>query len=91
MITLSYSRRVILKAPDIKDLSKLNQQDTFSKKVVEVKAQAQQIAKKTFSLNHSHLDYVNGIALELGQQRGKVVGASEALRLIIEQHEEQSK
>ncbi len=77
-----------MKAPDIKDLSKVKQTSTFKKKMDEIKAQSEQMTKKTFSMTQSHLDYINKIALQLGQERSKVVGASEALRLIIEQHEE---
>jgi hypothetical protein len=77
-----------MKAPKIQDLNKIEQKNTFATKIEAVKTESEQISKKTFSLHQAHLNYINSIALEMGQSRGKVVGASEALRIILEQHQE---
>jgi hypothetical protein len=80
-----------MKAPDIKDLAQVDQKSTFRKKVEEVKAESEKMTKKTFSITENDLDYVNDIALQLGQERGKVVSASEAFRIIIKEHREGKK
>ncbi len=44
------------------------------------------VLKRTFSLLPGDSEYVDAMALKLGQERGKPVNASSALRAIIEQH-----
>ena len=46
--------------------------------------------KKSFSLTKTDLDYVEKLALKLGQKRGKSMSDSEALRAIIEHHRGQA-
>lgn len=75
-----------MKVPELKDLEKVEKNDAFSKTVESVKVKSEEVKKKTFSLMQQHLDYINTVALGLSQEKGRVSSASEALRLIIEQH-----
>jgi hypothetical protein len=76
-----------MKAPNLKNLANPTIKPAFEKAVQQAQASAGEMKKKTFSLEQRHIDYINKIGLELAQQRGKTMPASEALRLILEQHE----
>jgi len=78
-----------MKAPNLRNLANPTIKPVFEKAVQQAQANASEIKKKTFSLEQRHIDYINKIGLELAQQRGKTMPASEALRLILEQHEGQ--
>ncbi len=51
------------------------------------KKPSQSITPKTYSLLQKNIDYITSVAFQLGQKRGKIISASEALRAIIDQHE----
>jgi hypothetical protein len=74
-----------MKAPNLKDLNKVEKQDAFSQVVETVQAKQEEMIKKTFTLDQRTVDVINDLALQLGQERGKVVSASEAVRVMASQ------
>ena len=74
-----------MRAPKLKDLNKAEKNDSFTKAVQVVQAQQEEMIKKTFTLDRKTIDIINETALKLGQERGKVISASEAVRIIISQ------
>jgi len=77
-----------MKKPNLKDLARVESEDSFAQAVVTEQKKAAHVIRKTFSFEQSHLDYLNAVALELSQKVGKPVGTSEALRFIIERDRE---
>lgn len=76
-----------MKAPALKDLGKqapAAEADEFSKAVEQEEARASAVVRKTFSFEQRHLDHLVTVAQQLSAERGKTIGASEALRAIIE-------
>ncbi len=69
------------------DLREAAKTDVFSETIERVKEEASEMARKTYSLEHRHLDIINGIAFELSKKAGKPVGASEALRYVLNKFE----
>ena len=76
-----------MKKPDLKQLQPAATPTTKAKPAPTSKAKS---VRKTFSVEQSHLDHINAMAVKLGQDKGVIVNASEALRAIIEQHKGQS-
>ena len=76
-----------MKAPNLKNLAKPTVKPVFEQAVQQAQVRAGEMKKKTFTLEQRHIDYINQISLDMSQQRGKVMPASEALRLILEQHQ----
>ncbi len=80
-----------MKQPAVKDLEKVKTDDPFDEKVEEVKKQVKAEGVKAKPTSHSLLDrntdYINKIAFETSQKRGKMISASEALRIIIDEHQ----
>ncbi len=76
-----------MKAPELKNLAEVTEQPAFEKAVQQAQTKAGEMKKKTFTLEQRHIDYINKVSLDMSQQRGKVMPASEALRLILEQHQ----
>jgi len=73
-----------MKKPDLKDLTTgLSPNPGKPKLQQSGKVDA---VRKTFSFSKSHLDHINAVAMNLTNERGKPVNASEALRVIIDQH-----
>ena len=77
-----------MKKPETKDLDAVETNDAFTRTVEAVKDESGKTSPKTYSLPKRHQEYISSIAMQLGQARGKVVSASEALRMIVEQHSE---
>jgi len=75
-----------MKKPVLEDLSNIKANDTFSKTIDIVKAEQSEMLKKTFTLDKKTIDIINKTALKLGQEQGKVISASEAVRNIISQY-----
>ena len=75
-----------MKAPKLKDLNNVGEKDQFTKTVEVVQAKAAEMSKKTFTLDQQTIDVINGVALQMGQERGKVASASEAVRFIVSQY-----
>ncbi len=73
-----------MKAPDLKKLESLKPEDDFTKTVQLQHDKARETVRKTFSIQHGELDYINAEALKMSQEAGKVISASEALRNIIQ-------
>ena len=72
-----------MKDPNLKDLAQSKNPVIAGKPTTTAKAEA---VRKTFSFSQSHLDHINTVALELTNEQGRPVNASEALRAIIDQH-----
>lgn len=78
-----------MKKPEMKKLDgKEVANDAFSQTAEAVTESANKTSPKTYSLPKRHQEYISAIAMQLGQARGKVVSASEALRMIVDQHSE---
>lgn len=60
--------------------------DLFIEEVTEVKIQKMKTKPRTYSLPDKHNDYIHQKAIQISQKRGVVVSASEALRIIIQEH-----
>lgn len=76
-----------MKKPDLKALASLEpESDSFFKKAKQAQSKDEKMKGKTFTLPQSHIDYINTKSVQLSQDRGKNVPASEALRLIIEEY-----
>jgi hypothetical protein len=75
-----------MKKPNVLDLNDIQTNDKFVEEVKEVKKQSAELDRKTYTLAKSDTAYISTQAVKLSQQRGKVVSASEALRLIIHEH-----
>ena len=73
-----------MKAPDLKKLDGVKPEDDFTKAVDEVSEKASAGVRKTFSMQRRDFDYINSEALRMSQELGRIVGASEALRDIID-------
>lgn len=75
-----------MKTPNIADLDKkvVRPDSAFEKTITAEKEKASAIERKTYSLEARHTKFINEEAARLSQERGKPVGASEALRAIIE-------
>jgi hypothetical protein len=69
------------------DLREATKTDVFSEAIEHVKNEASEMARKTYSLEHRHLDIINAVAFELSKNAGKPVGASEALRHVLNNFE----
>ncbi len=78
-----------MKAPVIQSLAGKQSNDPFLKKAVEVQQTTEEMKRKTYSIPQQHVDYINQLAIQLGQIEGKPVSSSGALRTIIEQHSKQ--
>lgn len=50
------------------------------------KAKKERAVKRSFTLHPDQVDYMEKLALKLGQKRGKSMTSSEALRVIISDH-----
>ena len=77
-----------MKAPDLKDLSELAAQagseaDKKQARAIK-KSNDNKIVRRTFSLGSAHDKLINREAAKLSKELGKPVGASEALRVLIE-------
>jgi Mg2+ and Co2+ transporter CorA len=72
-----------MKKLEIRDLNKVSTESAFDKKVEIVKAEAQEMVKKTFSMEQGDLDRIQELAIRLSQKRRKVATASEVLRMMI--------
>jgi hypothetical protein len=76
-----------MKAPNLKNLAQTTTKSAFEQAVQQAQTSAGEMKKKTFTLEQRHIDYINQKSLDMAQQRGKTMPASEALRLILEQHQ----
>lgn len=76
-----------MKAPNLKNLAQTTTKPAFEQAVQQAQTSAGEMKKKTFTLEQRHIDYINQKSLDMAQQRGKTMPASEALRLILEQHQ----
>lgn len=69
------------------DLDEVEITDPFIEEVLEAKQQSIKTKPRTHSLPDTHNDYIHKKAHLISQSRGgKVVSASEALRVIIQEH-----
>jgi hypothetical protein len=85
-----------MKKPQLKALENVKTEDPFVEKVQEIKQQSTEnqaikkntakIKPKSYSLPEKHINYINQKASEMSKERGKPIGASEALRIVIEEH-----
>lgn len=66
------------------DLATATETRSFAVAAKEVKAEATKIVRTSYSLEQRHVDQINTAALTLSQRKGKTVGASEALRHILD-------
>ena len=73
-----------MKAPDLKKLDGVKPEDDFTKAAQAESEKASAGVRKTFSMQRRDFDYINSEALRLSQDLGRIVGASEALRDIID-------
>lgn len=80
-----------MKQPNLTALESVKPQDPFFEKVQEIKEQGINTKPKTYSLPVKHINYIDQKASKISQERGKAVSASEALRLIIDEHEKGSR
>jgi hypothetical protein len=76
-----------MKVIETVDLREAIKTDAFSETIEHVKSEASEMVRKTFSIEQSQLDIINGIAFELSKKAGKPVGASEALRNLLNNFE----
>ena len=77
-----------MKAPEIAKIPDANE-TSFVERAKQAKksTKASKGAKKiSYSVYPDDEKYINSIALKLGQKRGKSMSASEALRLIVDEH-----
>jgi len=65
------------------DLREAVKTDAFSETIERVKDESGEMVRKTFSLEQVQLDIINHTAFELSKKAGKPVGASEALRHLL--------
>ena len=79
-----------MKALKTASLEATKQPDPVKATIQKEQTRAEQMVAKSHTFRQADIDYINAMALRLGQQQNKVVGASEALRIIIEQHQEAS-
>ncbi len=77
-----------MKAPNLSTLDGKTANDAFTQTAEAITQQAKKTSPKTYSLPKRHTDYIASLAMKLGQTKGKVVSASEALRMIVEYHAE---
>ena len=77
-----------MKAVATIDLAKAQRTDPFSKAVAKEVEDAAQIVRKTFSLERRHLEQINAVAAGLSQKAGKPIGASKALRYLLDRADE---
>ena len=77
-----------MKAVKTIDLAKAQKTDPFSEAVAKEVGEAAQIVRKTFSLERRHLGQINAVAAGLSQKAGKPIGASKALRYLLDQIDE---
>lgn len=70
------------------DLGGIQKTDAFSRTVEAVKTEGAKIVRTSYSLEKRHIDQINAAAIALSQSRGKSVGASEALRFILDRARE---
>ncbi len=79
-----------MKAPKLEELSTKASADAFTREVVQQKARASSVIRKTFSFEQHHMDYLFTVASKAMQATGKTVSASEALRIIIDRDKERA-
>lgn len=84
-----------MKKLEVTDLKDHLPSDPVATKAAEVKKEAEQaeqegrrMVQKSYALPRSDIEYINALSLTLGQERGKNVSASEALRIIISGYRE---
>ncbi len=74
-----------MKAVKTVDLGQTSQTDPFLKAVAVEKAAAAEMVRKTFNLEKRHQNQINAVAADLSETAGKPIGASEALRHILDE------
>ena len=65
--------------------------DAFSKTIDSVKASAEKIERKSYTITLDNINHINDYAVSLAKQSGTIVTASAALRIIINSHKETTK
>ena len=79
-----------MKALDTNNLTDADtSNDAFSKAVENVKEEAKTIQKKSYTLTKANIEYITNLAKQLAKEnKSSIVSASEALRVIVKEHEE---
>ncbi len=82
-----------MKAPVLERIPEATANTSFSVKAKEVKQivkASEKVVKRSYSLKPNDAAYVEKIALSLTMKQGKPVTASAALRIILDEHRNQS-
>ena len=66
-------------------------QDAVTKSALKARDAQSETIRKTFTLYPNEASYIDAVAVQLGQERGKTMSASEALRVIINGHKSTKK
>lgn len=78
-----------MKRPQLATLPDATPDTSFSEQTREIKKVLKaegNIKKQSYSIRPSDIAYIADKALKLGQERGKPATASEALRIILDEH-----
>ena len=78
-----------MQKPKLKNFGQKTPANSFEARVTEAQKEAETKVRRSFMITQENLDKVQSVALQMGQERRKVVSASEALRAIIEAYEVQ--
>lgn len=78
-----------MQKPELKNFDRRSTANSFEVRVTEAQKEAETKVRRSFMITQENLDKVQSVALQMGQERRKVVSASEALRVIIEAYEVQ--
>jgi hypothetical protein len=73
---------------DTKALANAVPQDAVTQSAIKARDSQSSYVRKSFSLYSNEVEYVDALAVSLGQSRGKTMSASEALRVIINAHKD---
>lgn len=76
-----------MKAPTISSLEDVQKEDPFFEKVDEVKTLNEHMKAKSFTIFDRNIKHINNVAYATSKKTGKMVNASEALRMILNDHE----
>lgn len=80
-----------MKAPVLERFDEKQTKKSFAGKVKTANDERGKVVKQTFSISQSDAQYIQNLALSMGEEIGKTVSASKALRAIIHAHQGKKK
>lgn len=76
-----------MKAPNLKSFPEKDPENSFEARAQQVQEASKSMVRRSFTITQENADKIQQVAMQMSQERNKLVSASEALRFIIEAYE----